>query len=433
MPGARTAELDGERGAIRVLVADDEETVVDVLRALVGSDPALRFVGAANDAEQAIELVLRERPDVVLLDVRMPGGGGLRAAREISRRYPPAKIVALSAHEDADTVIGMISAGASGYVPKADSTEKILRTIHRAVGSGRSSRPVRTSLASVTPLPPGGDGRAAMVARAIIDGVVTAEFDPIVDVGSGRTVGLEVQPRVATLPLRSYDSWCADAQAVGLLVDLELAAFRAGRLALKQLPDDMFLEFEVSPFTASEARFRRTIQRTFAHRIVLGFSPLVASGNVAINDENFSEKLKVLRGRGIRVAARDAGTGLSGLDHLASLAPEYVRLDEKLTRSVEGSFSNHSIVAVVAACADQVGARVIATGIASEGQLAEIGALGVHLAQGPLMGEPFHLSELPDRVRDWGLAPSSSGPPPTDDSGEGVPLSSTLAPGGDTS
>ena len=84
-----TIEQATDRTPIRVLVADDEAAVVDVLRALVGSDPSLRFVGAANDAEAAIDLVLRERPDVVLLDVRMPGGGGLRAAREIAQRCPP--------------------------------------------------------------------------------------------------------------------------------------------------------------------------------------------------------------------------------------------------------------------------------------------------------------------------------------------------------
>lgn len=139
MTNSNATEAALDRSAIRVLVADDEETVVEVLRALVGSDPNLRFVGSANDAEQAIEMVLREKPDVVLLDVRMPGGGGVRAAREIRKRCSPTKIVALSAHDDADTVIEMIGAGAHGYVPKGDSTDKILRTIHRAAGGRRPS------------------------------------------------------------------------------------------------------------------------------------------------------------------------------------------------------------------------------------------------------------------------------------------------------
>ena len=84
------------RPPIRVIVADDEELIVDVLRSLVGSDPSLRFVGAANDAEHAIDLVLEEQPDVVLLDVRMPGGGGVRATRQITERSPRTKIIGLS-------------------------------------------------------------------------------------------------------------------------------------------------------------------------------------------------------------------------------------------------------------------------------------------------------------------------------------------------
>jgi EAL domain-containing protein (putative c-di-GMP-specific phosphodiesterase class I) len=262
-----------------------------------------------------------------------------------------------------------------------------------------------------------------------LDGAVTAAFEPIVDIETGQTLGLDVQPRVATLPHRSYDAWCADAQAVGLLIDLELAAFRAGRLALRHLPEDAFLEFEVSPFTASSARFRRTIQGTAAARIALGFSPLVAGGGVAINDVNFGETLEALRNRGVRVSARDTGSGLSALGHLTSLAPDFVRLDQTLTRSVEHSFSNHSIVAAVAACAGQIGARVIAAGVTTREQLDELHRLGVHMVQGTLVGEPFHLSELPSNIEHW----VNSAGEKADDL-KGKPSSrSTSTPGGDTS
>ena len=94
-------ERADESTAIRVAVADDEETVVDVLRTLIGSDPTLRFVGSANDAEAAIDVAMRERPDVILVDVRMPGGGGVRAVREITRRCPPTKRVRSRVREPA--------------------------------------------------------------------------------------------------------------------------------------------------------------------------------------------------------------------------------------------------------------------------------------------------------------------------------------------
>jgi EAL domain-containing protein (putative c-di-GMP-specific phosphodiesterase class I) len=397
-----------DRRAISVLVADDEEMVVDVLRALVGSDPSLRFVGAAHDAERAIDLVLSEQPDVVLLDVRMPGGGGMRATREISERSPSTKIIGLSAHRDADVVIGMIAAGAHGYVPKGDPTEKILRTIHRVSGRRPPKAAGGPNLTLVQPDQPRRDERAATVARAILDGAVTIELQPIVDIDTLRPVGLQAEPRLVTLPHRSYDAWCADARSVDLLADLELAAFREARLALREVPDDVFLEMEVSPFTASEPRFRRSIQGSSTSRTVLAFSPLVASGHVRIDDVDFAEVLSSLRARGVRVAAIDAGTGMQGLHHLSALAPDFVRLDTTLTRSVGGSFSSHAVVAAVVACAKQVGARVIAAGLETEEQLEEIRGLGVQLAQGPLLGEPIPIPQVRERLRARGISPSSS-------------------------
>ena len=187
-----------------------------------------------------------------------------------------------------------------------------------------------------------------------------------------------------TLPHRSYDAWCADARSVGLLADLELAAFREARLGLRDVPDDIFLKIEVSPSTASEPRFRRSIQGSSTSRTVLAFSPVVASGDVPIDDVDFAEVLESLRTRGVRVAATDAGTGMQGLHHLSALAPDFVRLDTTLTRSVDGSFPSHAVVAAVVACARQVGARVIAAGVDTEEQLEEIRSLGVQLVQGPL-------------------------------------------------
>ena len=73
---------------ISVLIADDERSVVDVLKALIVGEADLRLVGSANDADEAIASAVSKHPDVVLLDVRMPGGGGLRAAREISGAAP---------------------------------------------------------------------------------------------------------------------------------------------------------------------------------------------------------------------------------------------------------------------------------------------------------------------------------------------------------
>ena len=328
MSGARSStERADETAPIRVVVADDEETVVDVLRTLIGSDPSLHFVGAAHNAEDAIEMAVRERPDVVLLDVRMPGGGGMRAAREISKRCAPTKVVALSAHEDSDTVISMISAGASAYVPKGDSTDKILRTIHRTIDANYATVDQPPQLTLISPLLPRRTQQSTAVAKAILDGAITVEFEPIEDLATGRVVGFDARPRVATLPHRSYDHWLADAEAADLLLDIEMAALRASLLALTAIPDDLFLEFEVTPSTLTEGRFRRAIRRQIGSRMVLGLSPLAPVDASVLGAAGPNGILATLRGRGVRIAAREVGPGFAGLRHLSLLSPELARLD----------------------------------------------------------------------------------------------------------
>ena len=431
--GASGSTERAEMTPIRVAVADDEETVVDVLRALIGSDPSLRFVGAAHNAEDAIELTVRERPDVVLLDVRMPGGGGLRATREITKRCAPTKVVALSAHEDSDTVIGMISAGASAYVPKGDPTDKILRTIHRTIDANYAAAEQQAQLTVVSPMLPRRTQQSTAVAKAILEGAITAEFEPIAELATGRVVGLDARPRVATLPHRSYDTWLADAETAELLLDMEMAAFRVSLSALPIIPEDLFLEFEVTQSTATEGRFRRAIRRPVASRIVLGFSPLATVDVAALEAADPGGILATLRGRGVRVASRDAGPGVASLRHLSLLSPELARLDETLVRTLGQSFSSHSIVAAVAACASDVGARLIAPGVTSSEQLDELANLGIELVQGPLVGEPIPLSELADRS--W-MAEASGVKlrgPAADDQRDHVPPSSTSTPGGGAS
>jgi signal transduction histidine kinase len=125
---------------IKVMIAEDESAVREALADLVDSDPDMDLVGAAKDAAEAIEFALRERPDVALVDVKMPAGGGAHAAREIRRGSPHTQVVALSAYEDRRTVLEMLQAGVVGYVVKGTSADEILYTIRRSMrGQGSLS------------------------------------------------------------------------------------------------------------------------------------------------------------------------------------------------------------------------------------------------------------------------------------------------------
>jgi DNA-binding NarL/FixJ family response regulator len=115
----------------RLLIADDEPVMRFALRAQLGK--TFDVVGGAADADSAIELAERLQPDVALIDIQMPGGGGLRAAREISWRAPHTAIVALSSDESVPTVLAMLRAGARKYLHKGSTGEELGSVLQSAI------------------------------------------------------------------------------------------------------------------------------------------------------------------------------------------------------------------------------------------------------------------------------------------------------------
>ncbi|HLF70438.1 MAG TPA: response regulator, partial [Actinomycetota bacterium] len=117
---------------ISVLIAEDDTTVREALADLIDAEESLQLIGSAKDASEAIDLARKYRPDVALVDVKMPGGGGSRAAREIIISCPSTRVIALSAYDDRMTIVELLRAGASGYLVKGESTD-VLETIRRAM------------------------------------------------------------------------------------------------------------------------------------------------------------------------------------------------------------------------------------------------------------------------------------------------------------
>jgi diguanylate cyclase (GGDEF)-like protein len=118
---------------IRVLIADDEAAIRLTVGAVLGREDGIELVGEATDAPAAIELAALRRPDVVILDFDMPGGGGVHAAVSIREASPTTRIVALSADESAGAHLDMSRAGAVGYVVKGAAPDEIVRAIRSAV------------------------------------------------------------------------------------------------------------------------------------------------------------------------------------------------------------------------------------------------------------------------------------------------------------
>ncbi|MGA8015643.1 MAG: response regulator transcription factor [Candidatus Dormiibacterota bacterium] len=116
---------------LRVLIADDDPSMRSALGEMVDSEPGYEVVGLAADPETAIDLAGTHRPDVAILDVKMPGGGGFRAAQGIRAASPETRIVALSAWDDRDTVYRMRRAGAVGYLIKGSAPDDIFGVIEK--------------------------------------------------------------------------------------------------------------------------------------------------------------------------------------------------------------------------------------------------------------------------------------------------------------
>lgn len=115
----------------RVVVADDLPPMLNAVGALLR--PFFDVVGMASDGRAALETTLRLKPDLVIMDVTMPGMSGIQAAKELTRRHSRAKIVFLTIHEDADILKACQAAGGLGYVAKVSMETDLLPAINEAL------------------------------------------------------------------------------------------------------------------------------------------------------------------------------------------------------------------------------------------------------------------------------------------------------------
>jgi DNA-binding NarL/FixJ family response regulator len=118
--------------AVRVLVVDDAAESREILRRALALEDDIEVIGEADSGVEAVRRTEEQRPDVILMDVRMPGGGGVEATEEITRRFPGVHVIALTAHDDEDSVREMLTAGAAGYLIKGASVDDLIAAVRRA-------------------------------------------------------------------------------------------------------------------------------------------------------------------------------------------------------------------------------------------------------------------------------------------------------------
>jgi DNA-binding NarL/FixJ family response regulator len=166
---------------IRVLVADDHTIVRSGIRHVLESEPGFIVVAEASTGAEALELASSLHPDVVVLDISMPGESGLRVAAELRRRVPETHVLILSMHDNTEYVLESIRAGAHGYLLK-DTAATELRDAIRAVRRGESffSPPIAGRLSAVVrgeaePTPSGALGHLTARERQVLVGIAQGQ------------------------------------------------------------------------------------------------------------------------------------------------------------------------------------------------------------------------------------------------------------------
>ena len=218
----------------------------------------------------------------------------------------------------------------------------------------------------------------------------TMVYQPIVDLRSGRVAGVEALARFPGSPTLPTAAWFADADAVGLGTQLELAAVEAALAVLGRLPEGVALAVNAGPGTIGEPWFHAMLDAAGPRRIVAELT----EHTEVVDYRDLSEKLKALRKLGVRLSVDDTGAGISSLTHILNLAPDFIKLDIRLTKGIDFDPVRKSLATALVTFANESGAAIIAEGIETAGELETLQRLGAHYGQGYFLGMPRPVEAL---------------------------------------
>ena len=178
---------------LRLIVADDQAAIREALAMMLDMTPGLRVVATAGDGEEAVAATAEHRPDVVLMDLRMPKMDGIAATGQITAQFPEVAVVVLTTFDDETSIIAALGAGARGYLTKQAGRADIARAA-RTAAAGQSvldpavqARLVAAATGASAPPQEGAASRDGAAARALPDGLTAREGEVLTLVAAGRS------------------------------------------------------------------------------------------------------------------------------------------------------------------------------------------------------------------------------------------------------
>lgn len=238
--------------------------------------------------------------------------------------------------------------------------------------------------------PPGDPQVRDQIGGVLADRRLRTVFQPIYSLDDGRLLAVEALTRFEAEPYRPPNLWFEQAHAVGLGVDLELAAIDSALSASRELSPDVTVAVNASPAALADPRML----------VLLDHHPQQVTVEItehAVVDDypQLEAVLGDIRRRGVSVAVDDAGAGFASLRHIVRLAPDFIKLDHSLTQHVVRDPVRRALATSLVSFVHETGASLIAEGIEEPADLAAWQQLGAQAAQGYLLGRPGPLPAAP--------------------------------------
>ncbi|OGQ82035.1 MAG: DNA-binding response regulator [Deltaproteobacteria bacterium RIFCSPLOWO2_12_FULL_60_19] len=178
-PGSHAPVLPRSPAPLRVLIADDHPVVRQGLKQILADEPDVLVAGEAANARDLLEMARRTTCDVILLDVTMPGRGGLEALKDLRRDHPKLPVLILSIHPEDQLGVRAIQAGAAGYVTKDSAPEQLVNAIRKVCGGGKYITPALAERLAAH--------IAADSAMPLHEALSDREFEVLRSIGGGKT------------------------------------------------------------------------------------------------------------------------------------------------------------------------------------------------------------------------------------------------------